>query len=101
LIQSEVVKSASGLPGIKDVPVLGQLARSDAFSRNESEVVIMVTPILVKPFRNGIAQSVNAGPRSRAVELGMLDRLKTVYGDDALTGLDDPIASEAPGYLLD
>ncbi|MBV6633390.1 MAG: type II and III secretion system protein family protein [Alphaproteobacteria bacterium] len=101
LIQSEGVKNASGLPGIKDVPVLGQLARSDAFSRNESEVVIMVTPILVKPYRNGIAQPVASAPRSTSVELGMMDRLKTVYGDEALTGLDGPAATDAPGYLLD
>ncbi len=99
LIQSELVKNARGLPGIKDVPVIGRLARSDAFSRNESEVIIMVTPVLVKPYRNGIAQDVAVAPSETPIELGMMDRLKTVYGDKALTGLDQ--SQQSHGYLLD
>ncbi|MBO9711345.1 type II and III secretion system protein family protein [Sphingomonas sp.] len=36
-------------PGVGDMPVLGALFRSNAFQRNETELVIVITPYLVKP----------------------------------------------------
>ncbi|MBB4616205.1 type II and III secretion system protein family protein [Sphingomonas abaci] len=36
-------------PGLGDVPILGALLRSNQFQRNESELVIVITPYLVKP----------------------------------------------------
>ncbi|UIJ44547.1 pilus assembly protein N-terminal domain-containing protein [Sphingomonas cannabina] len=36
-------------PGVGDLPILGALFRSNSFKRNESELVIVVTPYLVKP----------------------------------------------------
>ena len=103
LIQSELVKNARGLPGVKDVPVLGRLARSDAFSRNESEVIIMVTPVLVRPYRNGIAQPLVTAQSEAVKSDDMMARLRDVYGEAALTGLDNTGADgvAAPGYLLD
>ena len=49
LLQDSVTADVSGLPFLKDVPVLGALFRSDAFQRNETELVILVTPFIVKP----------------------------------------------------
>jgi pilus assembly protein CpaC len=39
----------SGLPGLGEIPVLGTLFRSDRFRRNETELVIIITPYLVRP----------------------------------------------------
>jgi pilus assembly protein CpaC len=36
-------------PFLADVPVLGALFKSDRFKRNESELVIIVTPYIVRP----------------------------------------------------
>jgi pilus assembly protein CpaC len=36
-------------PGAGDVPILGALFRSNSFQRNETELMIVVTPYLVKP----------------------------------------------------
>ncbi|RYE75123.1 MAG: secretion system protein, partial [Oxalobacteraceae bacterium] len=36
-------------PGLGDVPILGALFRSNSFQRNETELVIVITPYLVKP----------------------------------------------------
>ena len=49
LIQNSSVNSIDKAPGIGDVPVLGNLFRSTAFRRNETELVIVVTPYLVRP----------------------------------------------------
>lgn len=103
LIRSETVKNASGLPGFKDLPILGALARSDSFNRDESEVVIMVTPVLVKPYRKGLVQPVAAAAnQSRSIELGMTDNLKQRYGAEALAGVDSQSHAAAHrGYLVD
>ena len=39
------------LPLISEVPVLGALFTSERFRRNETELVILITPYLVKPTR--------------------------------------------------
>jgi pilus assembly protein CpaC len=36
-------------PGVGDVPILGALFKSNAFQRNETELVIIITPYLVRP----------------------------------------------------
>lgn len=41
--------SITKTPGLGDVPVLGSLFRSNSFQRNETELVIVITPYLVKP----------------------------------------------------
>jgi pilus assembly protein CpaC len=50
LLQSDAIKGMSGLPGIRKTPVLGDLVSSDSFRRNETELVVIVTPYLVEPY---------------------------------------------------
>ncbi|MCC6597242.1 MAG: type II and III secretion system protein family protein [Alphaproteobacteria bacterium] len=50
LLQSENLKSMAGLPGISKTPVLGKLVSSEGFKRNETELVVIVTPYLVEPY---------------------------------------------------
>jgi len=52
LLQNQNVLGNSGLPYAGEIPVLGALFRSDNFQRNESELVILVTPYLVHPADN-------------------------------------------------
>jgi pilus assembly protein CpaC len=40
-------------PGLGNIPILGSLFRSNSFRRNETELVIIVTPYLVKPVNAG------------------------------------------------
>jgi len=49
LIQNNTTHDISKFPGLGDVPVLGALFRSDRFQREETELVLIVTPYLVKP----------------------------------------------------
>ncbi len=48
LIQEKTRQAMEGVPGAKDLPVLGQLFRSRDFLNNETELVIIVTPYLVE-----------------------------------------------------
>jgi pilus assembly protein CpaC len=49
LLQNSHDNSIDKTPGLGDVPVLGALFRSNGFRRNETELVIVITPYLVKP----------------------------------------------------
>ena len=49
LIQSDFTDTVNQVPGLGDVPIIGALARSSEFNRQETELVIIVTPYLVKP----------------------------------------------------
>jgi pilus assembly protein CpaC len=48
LLQRQVRQVDNGIPGLMD-SVLGPLFRSDRFNRRESELVIVVTPVIVRP----------------------------------------------------
>ncbi|MBT4934210.1 MAG: type II and III secretion system protein family protein [Rhodospirillaceae bacterium] len=52
LLQNNVTHDISKFPGLGDVPVLGGLFKSDRFQRDESELVIIITPYIVKPVSN-------------------------------------------------
>lgn len=52
LISNNVTHAISKFPGLGEVPVLGPLFRSDEFQRDETELVIVVTPYLVRPAPN-------------------------------------------------
>jgi pilus assembly protein CpaC len=49
LLQNSTDNQITKTPGIGDVPVLGALFRSTGWKRNESELIIVITPYLVKP----------------------------------------------------
>jgi pilus assembly protein CpaC len=49
LLQRSTTTSNQGISGMGDIPVLGALFRSDRFRRNETELVIIITPYLVRP----------------------------------------------------
>jgi pilus assembly protein CpaC len=46
LLSDDTRQSVEGVPGIKNLPVLGALFRSNDYLRRESELVILVTPYL-------------------------------------------------------
>lgn len=49
LLQNDHNNSIEQTPGLGNVPILGALFRSNGFQRNETELVIVITPYLVKP----------------------------------------------------
>src|SRR6185312_3522736 len=49
LLQDNTSNDVQRYPGLGDLPVLGALFRSTSFQRNESELLIVVTPYIVKP----------------------------------------------------
>jgi pilus assembly protein CpaC len=53
LIQERTRHALEGVPGVMNTPVIGSLFRSRDFLNNETELVIIVTPYLVRPTSPG------------------------------------------------
>ena len=48
LIQEQTKQAVNGLPGIAELPVLGALFRSQDFVNNQTELMVIVTPYVVR-----------------------------------------------------
>lgn len=57
LIDNKISKQVSKVPLLGDIPVLGALFRSTRYQNNETELVILVTPKLVRPLAKGATAS--------------------------------------------
>ena len=53
LLQSSGLYDVRKFPWLGDIPILGALFRSSSYRKNETDLVIIVTPRLVKPFGPG------------------------------------------------
>lgn len=81
LVRDEVRQAMSGFPGLSKLPIFGTLFRSKDFQRNETELVIIATPYLVRPVgRSELARpDDNFNPTNDAATFFM-DRVNRVYG---------------------
>lgn len=55
LLNSDTDNNITKTPLLGDLPIIGALFRSTSFQKNETELVIIVTPYLVKPVNSRIA----------------------------------------------
>ena len=63
LLQDEITGNRNGLPYLSDLPGIGAAFRDDQFNRSETEVVILVTPYIVRPVDDPASLQVpNAAP---------------------------------------
>lgn len=81
LISDDTRQNIDGLPGAKDIPVLGTLFRSRDFIKNETELVVIVTPYLVRPTsRQNIAAPGTGLTPATDMKANFLGQLNTIYG---------------------
>jgi pilus assembly protein CpaC len=64
LMSTDIENEVSKYPGLGDLPVLGTLFRSQRFQSNETELVIIVTPYLVRPVDEPVMASPTDGYRA-------------------------------------
>lgn len=55
LLQNTTNQDVSGVTGLGEIPILGALFRSTDFQRDESELVVIVTPYVVRPTSGRLA----------------------------------------------
>jgi pilus assembly protein CpaC len=81
LISEDTRQNIDGLPGIKDIPILGTLFRSRDYIKNESELVVIVTPYLVKPTsRQQLAIPSDGLAPATDMKANFLGHLNRIYG---------------------
>ncbi|MCB9965486.1 MAG: type II and III secretion system protein family protein [Rhodospirillales bacterium] len=99
LLQSENIKGLSGLPGIMNTPVLGDLVKSDSFQRSETELVVMVTAYLVEPYADKEQAVAVKKERAQNLSRSFASNMKKIYGDKGKAALADE--KDKIGYLID
>jgi pilus assembly protein CpaC len=57
LLDRRTTVQLSKVPGIGDVPILGNLFRSKSYNRSNTELLVMVTPIIVDPLSDNVVSA--------------------------------------------
>jgi pilus assembly protein CpaC len=96
LIQNQTKQALNGLPGVDQLPVLGQLFRSQDFVNDETELMVLVTPYVVR----AVAQKELSRPDDGFApatdsESALLGRLNRLYGIAARV---DPVSERQTGF---
>ena len=75
LLQQTTRDTVDKVPGLGDVPVLGALFTSSRYQNNESELIVTVTPYIVRPTRpDALPTPVGLVPAGRTLESLLLER---------------------------
>ena len=56
LMNNTLTSSMGKIPGIGDIPVLGLLFRSKAYQKNQTELVVMITPSIIRKGQMGVSE---------------------------------------------
>jgi len=56
LMNNSVQSTMRKIPGIGDIPILGWLFKSQAMAKNQTELVVMITPHIVRRGSSGVSQ---------------------------------------------
>ena len=79
LIQQRAEQTINGLPGIMNLPILGSLFRSRDYQRQETELMIVVTPYIARPVKpqeiSRPADGFSDPTDPQAILLGRVNRL--------------------------
>ena len=94
LLQNRNNNSIQKAPFLGDLPILGALFRSTSYQRNETELVIIVTPYLVRPVSNQLAVPTQGyrAPTDGEMILGG----QTFSGARGPAAANPPVAAVAP-----
>jgi len=103
MIQEETKQQINGLPGLMQVPILGTLFKSRDYINHQSELMVLVTPYVVR----AVAQNQLSRPDDGFADPSdpstiLLGRLNRIYG--AAPGKVDPARASYQGkygFILD
>jgi pilus assembly protein CpaC len=90
LLSNDVRQNIDGFPGLKDLPVLGTLFRSRDFIKEETELVVIVTPYLVQPAaRKNLAKPIDGLASATDRKANFLGHLNAIYGRNTQAPVGD------------
>jgi pilus assembly protein CpaC len=101
LIQKQTKQAVNGMPGIDQLPILGGLFRSQDFVNDETELMVLVTPYIVRAVAQKDLSRPDDGfaPASDA-QSTLLAQVNRIYG---ISGRAEPVGSYQGnfGFIID
>jgi len=94
LVENTNQITANEVPGLGDIPVLGELFKSDKFQHNESELVILATPFVVQPISNPAAPALPTEPTMGA------EGSQRIAGSSSSTAGSSGVSGQA-GFVIE
>jgi pilus assembly protein CpaC len=96
MLQDSIRQTIAKFPGLGDLPILGTLFRSRDFQRNETELVIIITPYLVKPVApSALARPDDGYSTAGDAQANFLGDINRVYGAE---GAQAPVGTYQGNY---
>jgi pilus assembly protein CpaC len=81
LIQEQTKQAINGLPGLSQVPVLGTLFRSRDYVNNQSELMVLVTPYIVRAVaQKDLSRPDDGFAASSDPQADLLGSVNRIYG---------------------
>jgi pilus assembly protein CpaC len=101
LIQKQTKQAVNGMPGMDQIPIFGQLFRSQDFVNDETELMVIVTPYVVRAVAQKELSRPDDGfaPASDS-QSALLARVNRIYGVAARA---EPIGATPVnfGFIID
>ncbi|TMJ82419.1 MAG: secretin, partial [Alphaproteobacteria bacterium] len=101
LIQEQTKQAVNGLPGLDSLPVLGALFRSQDFVNNQTELMVIVTPYVVRAVAQAELSRPDDGfaPASDS-QSTLLAQINRIYG---VSGRAEAVGNYQPnfGFIID
>jgi len=102
LISEDTRKNIDGLPGLKDLPVLGTLFRSQDFIKRETELVVLVTPYVARPSAmHKLAKPTDGLAPASDLKTNLLGHMNRVYGNNVPVGVQGGLKDGTIGFIVD
>jgi pilus assembly protein CpaC len=103
LIQERTRHALEGVPGVMNTPILGALFRSRDFVNSETELVIIVTPYLVRPTSPDRLRTPADGYRNPSEGESLLSgRLNALYRPARASGEENSAGLQGPhGHVIE
>ncbi|MDD3181253.1 MAG: type II and III secretion system protein family protein [Alphaproteobacteria bacterium] len=107
LLNNQQTQSVSKFPFLGDIPVLGPLFRSTRFQNNESELVIIITPYIVKPTTqellalptDGFSPPTDSDRIFRMRETNSDPEAPTLSGEPRAARVEEALAQNSPAPM--
>ncbi|HXI06258.1 MAG: type II and III secretion system protein family protein [Bradyrhizobium sp.] len=81
LIQEQTKQAINGMPGVDQIPILGQLFRSQDFINHETELMVIVTPYVVRAVaQKDLSRPDDGFAPANDSQSSLLARINRIYG---------------------
>ncbi len=101
MIQEQTKQQINGMPGLMNVPVLGQLFKSRDYINRQSELVVIVTPYIVRAVaQKDLSKPDDGFADASDMSSSLLGRLNRLYGTPGATNPQQTYRGNY-GFILD